>query len=847
MTYNAQFVKKFAGENPNLAETTKDWSRKEEPLKKDKNGMYITGSLTSPYCFAATMICRLFGMPYINKFSSEWLPLIDAATNAEIVDWAKIFSNNLYTAVMNYWSKRSLSQRVYPPFYLSAYIMDSICYVSKFPTMGWKWTTQDSLPIHVYHKVLWDSQFAPHFYQICHELILPLYRMMYDEEPPRCSLEAQIDIIPIARLFGEEWFTYIRVFESTVPPHVLPLYIPDKLLAWEIAYQTRSEGGLTKELKDKNKAIWPQFPVACGAFSLFDVGHAFAEVENVTSLQLFKLPARPFDPNNVAHDFTTNVKVKVFVGKKDLFDDLFQSRSSLQEILREAQSKLSPYDLQRFMLYRERRLASVPIEKLRLPARESTPSVSLSGNSSTSRSKSNTAQGVPEHSKKSGSDQEKSEVKTKDTTRSSAMSRQQVIASPPRDVPPPVIKAPLVTTELDKEWEKFNELISLEGQAPRTPVNNTQVTQEMVSTIVSSVTETENIHIAPPSELLLNVEEIPPLDVFYSPQHKLVVRRQRKKRKIENTLSQDAEHLDVLWKDPNNNPTENLTKLSQIAGAYASVTIDKASKVQQLLKEQENQIQLLQRQLQQANASIEASKQLEKLQEEFQQMQISYQISLDEKGKRLQTVQEIHKDEPKLAEFISESVGLNEQLLQQQEELGRKISQWGHYCELSDKITNQVADLRNDYDQIDRRVTKYLAWQDGEEGKRANAPRIKENHKELLFNKWDDQIRANLIEETTPGYLPNKLRLEAEWKQKAQENGKAIQALNMLNWECYWAYLVKPHSQWMTMKCIINSAEKVVPTLIDSVFAAHLSAEVGQPNLLKSMMNTCSFKDQVQK
>ena len=143
----------------------------------------------------------------------------------------------------------------------------------------------------------------------------------------------------------------------------------------------------------------------------------------------------------------------------------------------------------------------------------------------------------------------------------------------------------------------------------------------------------------------------------------------------------------------------------------------------------------------------------------------------------------------------------------------------------------------------------------------------------MLFNKWDDQIRqveqtaetaathanilidcvnenlhrANLIEETTPGYLPNKLRLEAEWKQKAQEKGKAIQALNRLNWECYWAYLVKPHSQWMTVKCIINAAEKVVPALIDSIFAAQLSTEVSQPTLLKPMMNTCSFKDQVQK
>ena len=353
--------------------------------------MYSTGSLTSPYCFVAAMLCRLFGMLDINKFSSEWLPLIDVATNADILDWAKILSDTLYTVVLNYQSKRSLSQRVYPPFYPSAYIMDSICLVSEFPIMGWKWTTQDPLPIHVYHKVLWDSQFVPHFYQICHGFILPLYKIMYDKDPPRCSLEAQIDIIPIARWFGEEWFTYIRVFGSTVPPHVLPLYVPDKLLAREIAYQTCSEGSLTKDLKDKKKAIWPQFPVACGVFSLFDVGHAFDEVENVTCLQLFKFSSRPFDPNKVAQEFTTNVKIRVFSGKKDLFDDLFQSKISLKEILQEAKSRLSSGDLQKFTLYRERRLASIPLEKLRIPTREPTPSISLSENTNTSRSKSNTA------------------------------------------------------------------------------------------------------------------------------------------------------------------------------------------------------------------------------------------------------------------------------------------------------------------------------------------------------------------------------------------------------------------------------------------------------------------------
>ena len=83
---NKQFVEKFAKENEDFAECTKTCLAKEEPLKKDKNGMYATGSLASPYCFAVAMLCRLFGKPDINKFSSEWLPLLDAATNATIMD-----------------------------------------------------------------------------------------------------------------------------------------------------------------------------------------------------------------------------------------------------------------------------------------------------------------------------------------------------------------------------------------------------------------------------------------------------------------------------------------------------------------------------------------------------------------------------------------------------------------------------------------------------------------------------------------------------------------------------------------------------------------------------------------
>ena len=125
-------------------------------------------------------------------------------------------------------------------------------------------------------------------------------------------------------------------------------------------------------------------------------------------------------------------------------------------------------------------------------------------------------------------------------------------------------------------------MINVEGQNIKTPV---QTKKGLITGISGNVSETEHIPITPSAELVLKIEEIPPLDIFYSPQHKAVVRKQRKKRKLESALSTDAEQLDVLWKDPTTDPTENLTKLSQITRAYSSVTIAKSSEVRLVLNE----------------------------------------------------------------------------------------------------------------------------------------------------------------------------------------------------------------------------------------------------------------------
>ena len=155
------------------------------------------------------------------------------------------------------------------------------------------------------------------------------------------------------------------------------------------------------------------------------------------------------------------------------------------------------------------------------PIREPTPSVSLSRISSTNRSKSKSKRETSEHSKSEGS--------VRDIAQSKELSQQHISTSPQLNIPPLIVQQSSVRTELDKDWETFNDLINIEAQNTQTPVRNVQTTINIVTGVTTNVSKKEHIPITPSSELMLKIEEIPPLDVFYSPQHKAVVRRQEEK------------------------------------------------------------------------------------------------------------------------------------------------------------------------------------------------------------------------------------------------------------------------------------------------------------------------------
>ena len=82
--------------------------------------------------------------------------------------------------------------------------------------------------------------------------MLPIYYAIFDKPAPKISTEAEVDLTIVGNWFGEDKFTYIRIFGSLAKPHVLPLYVPDKLLARELTYQITTKG-TSKTLRNSKK------------------------------------------------------------------------------------------------------------------------------------------------------------------------------------------------------------------------------------------------------------------------------------------------------------------------------------------------------------------------------------------------------------------------------------------------------------------------------------------------------------------------------------------------------------------------------------------------------------------
>jgi hypothetical protein len=132
------------------------------------------------------------------------------------------------------------------------------------------------LPVHVYFDILWDNRYKKSYSLICDQFITCIYFLMFRKECPRLSKEAKKVISKMGHLYLDERETYIRVFGATRAPHLLPIYVPDRLVLGKICYQTILQGYNATLVKDNKWAFIP-YGFYIGFYMVKDTAHAKQE------------------------------------------------------------------------------------------------------------------------------------------------------------------------------------------------------------------------------------------------------------------------------------------------------------------------------------------------------------------------------------------------------------------------------------------------------------------------------------------------------------------------------------------------------------------------------------------
>ena len=111
----------------------------------------------------------------------------------------------------------------------------------------------------------------------------------------------------------------------------------------------------------------------------------------------------------------------------------------------------------------------------------------------------------------------------------------------------------------------------------------------------------------------------------------------------------------------------------------------------------------------------------------------------------------------------------------------------------------------------------------------------------------DNVYGENLISDCSLGKLPKAKVLENQWKRDLATKDEQFSRVHNLTWDAYWSLLVKPHSQQMTIKCLANVVDRMVPELSDAMYMGQLHSRMSRPPEIQSMLSICQLQIQKKK
>jgi hypothetical protein len=97
---------------------------------------------------------------------------------------------------------------------------------------------------------------------------------------PQLTDNAKKIISHIGNWYIQENITYIRICGATEAPHLLPKYVPDRLVVGEIAYQIVLQGFNASLLKEAKKNIFIPYGFRIEHYFIKDLKHERKEATN---------------------------------------------------------------------------------------------------------------------------------------------------------------------------------------------------------------------------------------------------------------------------------------------------------------------------------------------------------------------------------------------------------------------------------------------------------------------------------------------------------------------------------------------------------------------------------------
>jgi hypothetical protein len=167
------------------------------------------------------------------------MPLVYMVAISEIsFKWGAIISKQLITCIQQ---AQTPKEGETPSLYMDFYLLDVICARNAFAGMNLSWHTSELL-VHVYFGILWENKYKKSYSLIYDQFIACIYFFFIKKECPRMSDATKKVVSKVGHWYLDEHDTYIRVFGATEAPHLLPVYVLDRLVVGEICYQTILQG-----------------------------------------------------------------------------------------------------------------------------------------------------------------------------------------------------------------------------------------------------------------------------------------------------------------------------------------------------------------------------------------------------------------------------------------------------------------------------------------------------------------------------------------------------------------------------------------------------------------------------